>query len=64
MDINDLRSLFTVLALIAFIGIVWWAYSDRRKATYEEAAMLPLDDDSPFVPSAPQLTKNQERKSS
>jgi cytochrome c oxidase cbb3-type subunit 4 len=64
VDINDLRSLFTVLALIAFIGIVWWAYSDRRKATYEEAAMLPLDDDSPFVPSAPQLTKNQERKSS
>ncbi len=64
MDINDLRSLFTVLAFIAFIGIVWWAYSDRRKATYDEAAMLPLDDDSPFVPSAPQATKNQERKSS
>ena len=64
MDINDLRSLFTVLAFIAFIGIVWWAYSDRRKASYDEAAMLPLDDDSPFVPSAPQLTKDQERKSS
>ena len=64
MDINDLRSLFTVLAFIAFIGSVWWAYSDRRKATYDEAAMLPLDDDSPFVPSVPQVTKNQERKSS
>jgi cytochrome c oxidase cbb3-type subunit 4 len=38
MDINDLRSIFTVLAFIAFIGIVWWAYSDRRKATYDEAA--------------------------
>ncbi|MDP3514087.1 MAG: CcoQ/FixQ family Cbb3-type cytochrome c oxidase assembly chaperone [Sulfuritalea sp.] len=64
MDINDLRSLFTVLAFIAFIGIVWWAYSDRRKKTYDEAAMLPLDDDSPFVPSEPQVTKDQERKSS
>lgn len=64
MDINDLRSLFTVLAFFAFIGIVWWAYSDRRKKTYDEAAMLPLDDDSPFVPPAPQATKNQERKSS
>ena len=67
MDINDLRSLFTVLAFIAFAGIVWWAYSDRRKQTYEEAAMLPLDDDSPFIPlapSEPQVTKNQERKSS
>jgi cytochrome c oxidase cbb3-type subunit IV len=64
MDINDLRSIFTVLAFIAFIGIVWWAYSDRRKATYDAAAMLPLDDDSPFVPSGSQVTKNQERKSS
>ncbi len=64
MDINDLRSLFTVLAFVAFLGIVWWAYSDRRKKTYDEAAMLPLDDDSPFVPPTPQLTKNQERKSS
>ena len=67
MDINDLRSIFTVLAFIAFIGIVWWAYSDRRKQTYDEAAMMPLDDDSPFVtsgPSAPQVSKNQERKSS
>lgn len=57
MDINDLRSLFTVLAFIAFIGIVWWAYSDRRKATYDEAAMLPLDDDSPFVPSGRRLRR-------
>jgi cytochrome c oxidase cbb3-type subunit 4 len=64
VDINDLRSLFTVLAFIAFVGIVWWAYSDRRKTTYDEAAMLPLDGDSPIVPSAPQVTQNQERKSS
>ena len=66
MDINDLRSLFTVLAFIAFVGIVWWAYSARRKQTYDEAAMLPLDDDSPFVPKfpEPQVRKNLERKSS
>lgn len=47
MDINDLRSLFTVLSVICFAGIVWWAYSSRRKQTYEEAAMLPLEDDPP-----------------
>lgn len=50
--VNDLRSISTVLAFLAFAGIVWWAYSDRRKAAYEEAAQLPLDDDSPFVPPA------------
>ena len=50
MDINDLRSIITVLAFLALMGIVWWAYSDRRKQTYDEAARLPLDDDSPMVP--------------
>ena len=61
MDINDLRSAFTVLALFVFLGIVWWAYSDRRKVAYEEAAMLPLDDDSEEIPQA---TRTNERKSS
>jgi cytochrome c oxidase cbb3-type subunit 4 len=61
MDINDLRSLFTVLAFATFIGIVWWAYSDRRKTAYEEAASLVLDDDSELIPQA---TRTNERKSS
>lgn len=47
MDINDLRSLFTVLAFACFIGIVAWAYSSRRKEAYDEAANLPLEDDPP-----------------
>jgi cytochrome c oxidase cbb3-type subunit 4 len=65
MDINDLRSIFTVLAFALFIGIVWWAYSDRRKVAYEEAAMLPLDDDLPGdLINAAQATRNNERKSS
>jgi cytochrome c oxidase cbb3-type subunit 4 len=51
-DVNDLRSIMTVLTFLIFVGIVWWAYSDHRKTVYEEAAQLPLDDDSPFVPDA------------
>jgi len=61
MDINDLRSVMTVLAFLAFIGIVAWAYSGRRKQAYEEAARLPLDDDSVLIP---QGMRNNERKSS
>lgn len=45
MDINDLRSVFTVLTFVAFVGIVMWAYSGRRKQAFDEAANLPLDDD-------------------
>jgi len=63
VDINDLRSAFTVLAFVVFVGIVWWAYSDRRKTAYDEAARLPLDDDHP-VASDEQVAEKQERKSS
>jgi cytochrome c oxidase cbb3-type subunit 4 len=45
MDINDWRSLFTVMTFAIFVAIVWWAYSGHRKQAYEEAARLPLDDD-------------------
>lgn len=50
MDINDLRSIVTVLVVFAFAGIVWWAYSDHRKQAFDEAARLPLDDDSNLIP--------------
>ena len=49
MDINDLRAGITVLTFVLFIGIVWWAYSDRRKLSFDEAARLPLDDDLPLT---------------
>jgi cytochrome c oxidase cbb3-type subunit 4 len=47
MDINDLRSLFTVLAFAAFVGIVWWACSARQKQSFDEAANSVLDDELP-----------------
>ena len=45
MDINDLRSLSTVLVMIAFIGVVFWAYSGKRKKDFDEAANLPFADE-------------------
>ena len=45
MDINDLRAASTLLAFIAFIGIVWWAYRRRSREGFEEAAHLPFADD-------------------
>jgi len=43
MDINLLRSLVTVAALAAFLGIVWWAYTPSRKQRFERDALLPFD---------------------
>ncbi len=45
MDINDLRSIVTVVSLLTFVGIVAWAWSKRNKADFDEAARLPLNDD-------------------
>ena len=42
MDINDLRAVITVLAFVAFVGIVAWAYSRGRKREFDEAARLPF----------------------
>lgn len=48
MDINDLRTIITVLAFLCFLGICVWAYSRHAKAGFEEAAQLPFtDDDEP-----------------
>ena len=42
-----MHSIWTVLVFIAFIGIVLWAYSGKRKKDFDEAARLALDDDEP-----------------
>ena len=45
MDINLIRSLVTVAAFAAFIGIVWWAYGSARASRFERDALLPFSDD-------------------
>ncbi|KAB0690897.1 cbb3-type cytochrome oxidase subunit 3 [Pseudomonas aeruginosa] len=45
MDIGTLRGLGTLLIMVAFIGLVIWAYSGIRKKSFDEATMLPFADD-------------------
>jgi cytochrome c oxidase cbb3-type subunit 4 len=45
MDIILFHSIWTVLMLIAFIGIWAWAWSSRRKGDFDAAAHLPFEDD-------------------
>ena len=47
--ITDTRSLFTVISFLTFIGIIWWAYSDRRADAFKEASMLPFADDEEYA---------------
>jgi len=45
MDINDLRGLSTAFLMVAFFGLCIWAYSNKRKKSFDEAANLPFADE-------------------
>ena len=45
MDLNFVRSMVTVLAFAAFLGIVWWAYAPSRRARFERDGLLPFEED-------------------
>jgi len=44
MDIQDFRAMFTVIMFAMFIGIVFWAWSNKRRGAFTEAANLPLNE--------------------
>ncbi len=45
MDFTLIQSLWSIVILVTFIGIVLWAYSGKRKAAFDEAARLPFEDE-------------------
>ena len=49
MDAGLLRGFYTLFMFIAFLGIVWWAWSARRKKDFDAAASLPLESDHPVT---------------
>jgi cytochrome c oxidase cbb3-type subunit 4 len=45
MDLNDLRSIVTVVSMVVFVGIVAWAWSRTNRKAFDEAAQLPFADE-------------------
>ena len=45
MDINTFRGMHTIIMIVVFLAICWWAYGKKRKNANDEAAHLPFDDD-------------------
>ncbi len=45
MTISDFHAWHTLVLMVVFIGIVWWAYSKKRKSSFNEAANLPFADE-------------------
>jgi cytochrome c oxidase cbb3-type subunit 4 len=51
--LNLLRGATTVLAMLAFLGVVAWAWSRRRDGEFSRAAQLPLEEDDGVLPRNP-----------
>lgn len=41
-----IHSIWTVIVLLLFIGIVIWAWSGKRKDKFDKASRIPLEDES------------------
>jgi cytochrome c oxidase cbb3-type subunit 4 len=42
----------TLMSMLAFVGVVAWSFSRRRRADFESAARLPLEEDAGKTPGA------------
>jgi len=51
MSPSFVQSVWTVMAMAVFIGIVVWAFSRRKKGDFEKAGRMAMDDDKPATDS-------------
>ena len=59
MTFTLFQSLWSIVILITFLGIVFWAYSSKRTAAFDEAARLPFDDEPSSEENKPSSSPKQ-----
>ena len=45
MDLTFIQSIWTIVVMVVFVGIVIWAWSGKRKQRFEDAANIPFNED-------------------
>ena len=45
MNFGLIHTVWTILLMAIFIGIIAWAWSSKRKERFDKAARAPLDDE-------------------
>jgi len=46
MNFTIISSVVTVVSLIVFLGIIYWAFSASNKEKFEKMARLPIDNEN------------------
>lgn len=52
-DIGLFRGLITVLTLVVFLGICWWAFRPSSRRRFERDAMIPFEEPPPSKSPSP-----------
>jgi len=47
---GTISGIFTALLILVFTGVVVWAWNSRRRSSFDEAARLPLEEDTGKIP--------------
>lgn len=63
MDYGTYQGVYTLVLMAIFIGIIVWAYSKKRKTSFNEAANLVFADDEVHADSL-QSKKGEQNASS
>ena len=50
MDYSLILSVWTIVVMVLFVGIVLWAWSGKRKQRFDEAANIPFTEDDELLP--------------
>ena len=45
MDSSLIQTIWTLVVLVLFVGIVIWAWSGKRKQDFDEAANIPFQEE-------------------
>ncbi|MCE7565000.1 CcoQ/FixQ family Cbb3-type cytochrome c oxidase assembly chaperone [Aliivibrio fischeri] len=56
MDAGTIHAIWTVILFLSMVGIIFWAYSKKQKARFEEAANLVFADEKENTTSSNKTT--------
>ncbi len=58
--VTQIQVVWTIVVMIVFLAIVFWAWSGRRKESFDEAANIPLEDENFIEEKASTAENNKE----
>ena len=59
-DLGILRGAITLVTLLTFLGICWWAYRPENRDRFEEDGLLAFGEDEPDRSKPPQSASHDE----